>query len=203
MNAIARLGEEIKKHDTSEKVTTMIKINNLPNITFSENEEENNYLLEQTKKLLTLQANASLELGKLFEETSEKIQERTYCKWIEMLGFNRVTAYRHRKRYNLFKEAKTLKGKEIISLLTFRQLDKFCEARKENLEILNKDQFSLEDFQQYLIEPKQEKLNLNNDSFNFTDLKKKISKVNDKAVKEKINNLLEQIYELLSEKTTS
>lgn len=188
----------MKVIEKPEKVTAMIKINNLPTFTFSENENENNYLVEQTKKLLSLQANASLELGKLFEEVEQKIQERTFCKWVEMLGFNRITAYRHRKRYNLFKAAQTVKGKEIVSLLTFRQLDKFCEEREENLELLNKDQFSLEEFQRYLIEAKQEKLNLKDDSFNFTELKKKISKVNDDKVRKKINNLLNQIYELLS-----
>lgn len=197
MRAIEKLQNSIQNHQPIEKTVTMVEIKNLPTISFSENREEQEFLVEKTKKLLSLQANASLELGKLFEEVEQKIQERTFCKWVETLGFNRITAYRHRKRYNLFKAAQTLKGKEIVALLTFRQLDKFCEEREENLELLNKDQFSLEEFQNYLVEEKKEKLKLQDNTFNFTELRKKISKVNDDKIREKINDLLEQIYKLL------
>lgn len=91
-------------------------------ISFTENEELDKYLHDKSIELLETQAQASMELGKIFTEVQEKIEEGTYSTWLEFNGFSRATAIRHKRRYNLFERLKDDK-KAIASHLTVRELE--------------------------------------------------------------------------------
>lgn len=149
--ALTRLEEALQenKNRNNERKEFIKNIKSTLEIEISENKEENEFLLEKTKEIIKLQANSSLELGKIFQEVEEKIEDRTYCKWLNLVGYNRVTAFR---RYTLYLETKTERGKEIAGVLTFREIENFYKNYEENLNLLNSDKFTLKHFKKYLIE---------------------------------------------------
>ncbi|MGL5803354.1 MAG: hypothetical protein ACRCX7_12380, partial [Cetobacterium sp.] len=85
MGAIDRLrrategaSKEIIEKEKKSEALEIIK--NVAKIEFCKTKEENEFLEVKTKEILNLQANASIQLGKIFKEVSEKIQEdMTYC----------------------------------------------------------------------------------------------------------------------------
>ena len=113
-------------------------IKNIVKINLCETKEENEFLELKTKELLNVQANASIQLGKIMTEVSQKITEDiTYCQWLELVGFNRMTALRHRRRYDLFQSVNNNIAKEIVASLSFRDIEKIYNNSSENLACLN------------------------------------------------------------------
>ena len=191
--------EKEKKSETLEIIKNIVKID------FCDSKEENEFLEIKTKEILNLQANASIQLGKIFKEVSEKIQEdMTYCQWLELVGFNRMTALRHRRRFELFESANTDIAKEIVGSLTFREIEKIYKNLEENLTYLNASNGVL-DFKNFLKEEnlikseesrKELRVNINFEIFN--NIKEKIQYVDDKR-KEEIEKLLLKIERLLND----
>lgn len=190
-----------------EKEVAIIKKNIITNIivNISENSIENDFFKEKTLEILNIQANASIQLGKIFEEVANKTEDKSYCKWLEYVGYTRTTAFRHRRRYELYELAETEKGKEIVALLTFRELDTFYQNVDKNLEKLNKNEFTPEQFKRYLIESKQlllsedkqkEEQNKNKINLSIKNWEEKIEKLpkNKQAV---VNKLLYKIEKIL------
>lgn len=209
MGAIDRLrrategaSKEVIKKD--KKIEQLEIIKNVVKINFCETKEENEFLEIKTKEILNLQANASIQLGKIFKEVSERIQEdMTYSQWLELVGFNRMTALRHRRRFELFENANNDIAKEIVGSLTFREIEKFYKNLKENIIHLNSSN-SIMDFKTFLKEEnlvsyekvkKEVELNINFEIFN--NIKEKIQKVDIKR-KEEIEKLLLKIEKLLN-----
>lgn len=209
MGAIDRLrrategaSKEVIKKD--KKIEQLEIIKNVVKINFCETKEENEFLEIKTKEILNLQANASIQLGKIFKEVSERIQEdMTYSQWLELVGFNRMTALRHRRRFELFENANNNIAKEIVGSLTFREIEKFYKNLKENIIHLNSSN-SIMDFKTFLKEEnlvsyekvkKEVELNINFEIFN--NIKEKIQKVDIKR-KEEIEKLLLKIEKLLN-----
>lgn len=209
MGAIDRLrrategaSKEVIKKD--KKIEQLEIIKNVVKINFCETKEENEFLEIKTKEILNLQANASIQLGKIFKEVSERIQEdMTYSQWLELVGFNRMTALRHRRRFELFENANNDIAKEIVGSLTFREIEKFYKNLKENIIHLNSSN-SIMDFKTFLKEEslvsyekvkKEAELNINFEIFN--NIKEKIQKVDIKR-KEEIEKLLLKIEKLLN-----
>ncbi|MGL5125517.1 MAG: hypothetical protein ACRC6U_05945, partial [Fusobacteriaceae bacterium] len=106
----------------NKKKVSVINKNFVEKIFFTENEELDKYLHEKSIELLETQAQASIELGKIFTEVQEKIEEGTYSAWLDFNGFSRATAIRHKRRYNLFEKLKEDK-KTMASHLTVRELE--------------------------------------------------------------------------------
>lgn len=189
--------EKEKKSETLEIIKNIVKID------FCDSKEENEFLEIKTKEILNLQANASIQLGKIFKEVSEKIQEdMTYCQWLELVGFNRMTALRHRRRFELFESANTDIAKEIVGSLTFREIEKIYKNLEENLTYLNASNGVL-DFKNFLkeenlikSEESRKELGVNINFEIFNNIKEKIQYVDDKR-KEEIEKLLLKIERLL------
>ncbi|MCQ8213387.1 hypothetical protein NON08_12835 [Cetobacterium somerae] len=208
MGAIDRLrrateGANKEISEKENKIKTLEIIKNIAKIDFSKSEEENEFLEVKTKEILNLQANASIQLGRIFKEVSEKIQEdMTYCQWLDLIGFNRMTALRHKRRFELFENTNNDIAKEIVGSLTFREIEQIYKNLQENLIYLNTSN-SIIEFksilkEKNLIEKKEVKkeieTNINFEIFN--DIKEKILNV-DKKKKEEIEKLLLKIEKLL------
>ena len=208
MGAIDRLrrateGANKEISEKENKVKTLEIIKNIAKIDFSKSEEENEFLEVKTKEILNLQANASIQLGRIFKEVSEKIQEdMTYCQWLDLIGFNRMTALRHKRRFELFENTNNDIAKEIVGSLTFREIEQIYKNLQENLIYLNTSNNVIEFKnilkEKNLIEKKEVKkeieTNINFEIFN--DIKEKILNV-DKKKKEEIEKLLLKIEKLL------
>lgn len=135
------LEERMKSKFNAVKVEKKIELVNIDNcgletIEFIDDIEINDYLNNKGKEILKMNASGSLFLGKIFTEVQEKLIEyddeksTTYCKWLDVNGYNRMTALRHKRRYELYELCKTQKGKTIISLLTVREIEKIYKAEE-------------------------------------------------------------------------
>lgn len=210
MGAIDRLrrategaSKEVIEKDKKSEALEIIK--NVAKIEFCETKEENEFLEVKTKEILNLQANASIQLGKIFKEVSEKIQEdMTYCQWLELVGFNRMTALRHRRRFELFENTSTDTAKEIVGSLTFREIEKIYKNLEENLTYLNTSNSVIE-FKMFLkaenpirSEEIRKEIGVNINFEIFNNIKEKIQYVDDKR-KEEIEKLLLKIEKLLKD----
>lgn len=98
-----------------------IKIENYHEHELTSEESLNSYLFEKSKELQTIQAKASLELGKIFTEVEERLGGNNqydggiYVKWLEINGYNKMTALRHKRRYRLFSRLNSDVGKVFIA----------------------------------------------------------------------------------------
>lgn len=107
--------------------------------------EVNDFLKEKSLEVLNLQAQTSLTLGKIFTEVELKLSGNRYTgcyvKWLELNGYNKMTALRHRNRYKLYSLCSNDFSKEIIAKLAYAKIDKICKTPnpKEIIENLEKD----------------------------------------------------------------
>lgn len=78
----------------------------------------NKYLNAKTNLVKKVQATTSIFLGEVFEEVRNKIGSKyrgLYVEWLEDNGYNKMTALRHRNRYNIFRMCKTNEGKRLVA----------------------------------------------------------------------------------------
>lgn len=95
-------------------------IKDVPKIELSDDEEINIFLTQEYVNFLNLGSFSALGFGKLFEKVAEKLQEIdgeiTYCKFLELIGTNRMTALRYRRRYKLYEAVKGENKKLVLTL---------------------------------------------------------------------------------------
>lgn len=182
----------------------------------AEDEETQNYLKDNSLKLLNITANASIELGKIYEEVAEFLSKKgnsegIYVKWLEANGINKMTALRHRKKYRLYVEVKEEYRKTVILLPTraIENIFKDEEEKKIVIEYINKGS-SVEEIKN-LLEGKQienaenKKINFEIDDVGnmtekaqviFTEFNQRIERLPDDK-KKKVNDLLIRIEKIL------
>lgn len=117
----------------NEQVTSLLPPLKLELVKYSMDDILNSFLAEKTLKLKTVQANASIILGEIFQEVKEKLGGKNqydgiYIKWLEDNGFNKMTALRHRNRYELVNSAKTDNGKLTIATLPTRLIQELIKV---------------------------------------------------------------------------
>jgi hypothetical protein len=131
----------LKRNNLKNKtVSNKLLLNNIEvDFKLSENTQLNNYLIDKSKELLGVQINARLNLGRIFQEVHDKLagkpQDGLYVKWLEVNGFNKMTALRHRNRYKLYE----LMPNDHLKFLIASTSQKIVEAYlndKEKLDIL-------------------------------------------------------------------
>ena len=122
-----------KKNEVVEIKTNreLINTEKILNFSFFSNlnidKEEENYLISKTKEVISLQAGATLELGKILEEVSEHLSKQgskdgIFEKFLEYNGINTKSARRYRHRYQLYNRAKA-DVKPIIALLSVKEIE--------------------------------------------------------------------------------
>lgn len=201
MKLADRLKQAVQSENKEEKNEVITEIGEL---IISENKEENMYLINKTLEILNIQAKASLELGKIFNEVIEKVEENTYCKWLEINGYNRTTAFRHRRRHTLYDKISNEKGKELVALCSYREIDKISKEEDVYLNILESDITYLE-LKERLKDSeikKEEVLNIQNNNFKsygniFKNIDNKLENLDGKN-KKKVQKYLEEIEKILN-----
>ena len=105
-------------------------------VNYSSNKKLNKLLAEKSIKLRTIQANASVMLGKIFHDAKVDIgknkgREGIYVEWLEDNGYNRMTALRHRNRYTLFTICKKEVGKYTIATIPTELITKITKIKED------------------------------------------------------------------------
>lgn len=116
------------------------------------NTEDFEFCTEKIVKIGNYVSNTALELGKDFEEIFQRFsmkgsEDGIYEKVIELLGFNKRTILRHRKRYNLFMLTESTEAKEIIAGLSVKNIDLIDRMERNELKecldnITSKEEFT-------------------------------------------------------------
>ncbi|UUV19980.1 hypothetical protein NRK67_16675 (plasmid) [Fusobacteria bacterium ZRK30] len=128
---------EKKKVDKVNLVDTPKILENIEfnsNYVYTDDHELNDFLNESSDKIKKMQMVASIVLGEIFEEVKNKLGNHyhgLYEKWLELSGYNRMTALRHRNRYKLFKSCNTNKGKLTIAELPIKLIQYICGLESE------------------------------------------------------------------------
>ncbi|MGL5099367.1 MAG: hypothetical protein ACRC6B_04910, partial [Fusobacteriaceae bacterium] len=135
LDIASRLKGQLAKVETVKEVATMREVQlDFNHFDFSYLEEIEcdvqikKFLREKSLQMINLQGNTVLTLGKICHEVAEELgrkgsPEGIYYKWLEFNGLSKNTALRHRKRYELFTLAEEAKLKEIMVLLTVKEID--------------------------------------------------------------------------------
>jgi len=101
----------------------------------SENNELNSYLITKSQELLGVQINARLHLGRIFQEVFDKLagspHDGVYVKWLEINGFNKMTALRHRNRFKLYKMMPTDKLRFLIASTSQKIVEAYLNDPKK------------------------------------------------------------------------
>lgn len=204
LNAI----EKVKKNDKKDD-KAILDINHYQYIHFTEDSQVDDFLNDQSFKILNLSAGANIFLGSIFIEVQDYLSslensEATYVKWLESNGFNRMTALRYKKRAEIYNSLNSSKAKYFIGITSQKIIDEISkfENRDEIIETLEKME-NFNEIEAFLkkdiieIEEKVEKENI--------EIKQRIKKLPlknieklDNEKQDKINNLVSQIEEILN-----
>lgn len=106
------------------------------------------YLKNKSLEMLKIQGNNIIMLGKnlteVFDELGRKgSPEGLYIKYLEFNGYKKDTALRLRKRYELFKKAKSEVVKQIISILPVRSIEQLYKEQNKIIPELEKNSENL------------------------------------------------------------
>lgn len=147
-NLIAEKEANKKKELLNQAMLVDYKEEDIPTLDIiteiTDNKEIQDLLKKSSIKFLNTVSNSALELGKLFEEVAIELKRQgssdgIYIKWLESINMNRMTALRYRRRYQLFKGMKDIKGQKVVSLLSTRTIDLIFKENVEEtaIELLN------------------------------------------------------------------
>ncbi len=135
---IKNIEKESNKLLPKSEISKCLLVKRFKNLSLEKEEEE--YLNNQAIKLLTIQVNSVLELGKIFEEVFEKIGNKgngVYVSWLEYNGWNKMTALRHRNRWNLFNVITDKNSKVKIATLSQKKIDYIIKLGEKEIEKIN------------------------------------------------------------------
>lgn len=196
----------------------MVKVNfeNLDYIdeNFCEDQDVNYFLKEKTVQIYQLQANSSLELGKILTEAFDKLSgnnhyDGLYERWLLNIGFNKMTALRHRKRYELYNEVLEEHSKKLIAVMPVRVLTELIGSPEKD-EILKEIEINREiktiDIKNLLV--KKDEIYLvedsNEESIIFKEIEslkklniKKLDIEKAKKLKDELEKILEDVKKIL------
>ncbi|EFS20909.1 hypothetical protein FSBG_00406 [Fusobacterium gonidiaformans 3-1-5R] len=101
-----------------ENFLDLIKKEDIPEVELTDSRELNIFLQQQYLIFLNLAQNSALSFGRLLENVFQKLKELdgevTYCKFLNLIGTNRMTALRYRRRVKLYDSVDDNRKKEIL-----------------------------------------------------------------------------------------
>lgn len=179
----------------------------------TDKEEVRELLKENSIKILKINAKASLELGELFSNLERELSKKgspegVYTKFLEFNGYNRMTALRHRHRYELYTETRNEKSKKLIAALSTIYIEKAYRYKTEIKEFLEEG-LSLQDLKD-LIDTKFIILK-QDENKRSKELEKTTMRINkifssfrkmieiDDSKKERLDKILDELENLLKE----
>ena len=151
--------KEIKKKNNNEKNQIVEKpifdIDNYTYINFTNDPEVDDFLNDNSFKILNLAAGTNILLGTIFIEVQNYLSnlenaDATYIKWLESNGFNRMTALRYKRRAEIYNSLTSSKAKYFIGITSQKIIDEIAKAENKE-EIINyleemKEFNNIEDF---------------------------------------------------------
>lgn len=169
-------------------------------------DEDGEYLKQKSYEVALINVKGSLALGKIFKEVFEKLgnsKTGTYEKWIAFNGFNKRTALRYRKKFELY-QAVSNEKKEQIALMSFELVEKISNGNvEEYIELINNgisnDELKAELKSNFQIENKEIRIapvNFNLDFKIFKNIENEIENL-DETKKIKVEKLLVEIQKIL------
>lgn len=179
----------------------------------TDKEEVRELLKENSIKILKINAKASLELGELFSNLERELSKKgspegVYTKFLEFNGYNRMTALRHRHRYELYTETRNEKSKKLIAALSTIYIEKAYRYKTEIKEFLEEG-LSLQDLKD-LIDTKfiilKQDENKRSKELEKTTMRinkifssfRKMTEIDD-SKKERLDKILDELENLLKE----
>ena len=176
----------------------------------------NYFLKEKTAQICQLQANSSLELGRIFCEAVDRLAgdnhyNGLYEKWLLQIGFNKMTALRHRKRYELYTQVKNEHSKKLVSILPVRILsDLVSSNEKEEIlaQIEENPEFKVNDIKKLIVNKDNVTVieELDDNKFYFREIEnlkkldvKKLDFTKAKQLKDELEKILEDIKRILED----
>lgn len=107
---LSTLKSKLETLETQEEVKesslVLLQQGDLPVVELTDSEEINAFLQNKYFEYINLAQGAALKYGRLLENVFQKLKEFdgeiTYCKFLNMIGTNRMTALRYRRRAKLF-----------------------------------------------------------------------------------------------------
>ena len=169
-------------------------------------------LINSSIEIFSIQVKNALILGKIFQNIFDKIGNQNtglYEKWLTLNGFNKYTALRYRKRYELY-ELVSSEQKEIVAILPQKYIDiMYLEENRETYINLVKSGASSKEIIEMIesniqvktLESKEEKEIVSLDHYKFLSSKafKKIETLEEKE-KIKLQKYLDGIDKILNKK---
>lgn len=145
---LEKLKKEVKTLEVKNKVNNELNKNsiqiNYEYISYTNNEEIDNYLNEKSLQIINIVSKSNIILGKIIYDVQLFLSEHradetfTYMSWLEANGFNRMTALRYKRRYAIYKYCENDNIKSIISLLPQKYIDElFILDESELIELLD------------------------------------------------------------------
>lgn len=201
---MTELKNALKSRESKSEIINIEDLNFEDQIFLGENGE---YLREKAYQVALISVKSVLGLGKIFKEVFEKLGNQnngTYEKWIVLSGFNKKTAFRYRKKYELYSLVDFSK-KEIVALFPFSIIDKITfEEIIDVADAINKG-VSIQELPLSIESKNENKLDISLDNFDisivnklFQNFSNNFEKLNDKK-KLEISKLLNKVEVLLSE----
>lgn len=212
LDLAARLQEKLNSRETKETVSSSVfiqkehfKYDYLTNLLTNIKEEDiKDFLKNESFKLINIQAKSSLELGEIFTNVFNKLSKQgssngLYENWLELHGYNKKTALRHRKRFELYSEVDENK-KNIVALLPVRTIEELYKDKKTSIELINKAEsidslitLNVLDDKEAFVVPKAIYYDFNI----FNNFQERITLLQDKD-RDKVEKLLSEIYKILT-----
>ena len=176
-------------------------------LNISQDKEILDILKNETINLINVQIKSSIELGKIFTTVFNKLanarsSEGIYEKWITYNGFNKRTALRHRKRYELYSLVNDDK-KNFVSLLPIKFIEQIFNNDKNIYISLINEGITKEELNT-LLHPLEissnslkEESPIDYDINIFKFLDEKLNQLNNKD-KIKVEKLMSEIYKIIN-----
>lgn len=142
MNARLNLDDFKKEISlTKKKNENLIDLKDFEYISYTNNNEVDDFLNEKSFMLINFIGKSNIFLGNIFLEVQDylnnnSIEETTYCNWLHKNGFNRMTALRYKKRAEIYNSLLSENSKKIIALVNQRIIDEIYKFYNRQM-ILN------------------------------------------------------------------
>ena len=113
---------------TKKKDENLIDLKDFEYISYTNNNEVDDFLNEKSFMLINFIGKSNIFLGNIFLEVQNylndnSIEETTYCDWLQRNGFNRMTALRYKKRAEIYSSLLSENSKKIIALANQKTID--------------------------------------------------------------------------------
>jgi hypothetical protein len=160
------------------------------------------YLFDKATEIINVTRKSRLELGKTFQEVYNKLggdnqYNGIYTQWLEFYGFNKMTALRHRNRYNLYNEMRSDETKELVSKVTDEWINKLIKHEAKEI-VLNslESEPTKENLSVLLAKPVKESISLEFDiESEFDEFSKKSSQLDVKTLND---NEKEELHKIIT-----